>query len=277
MRNTAYLLGLALTAGLISTVVAHDPPIPPAQPPGNAAPGSVQELMGRLTSDLADFQEDITVEVPGPRGHDLYKQAGTVLDEATHLQNALPTKPSREHIQKHMAELDQDLRKLLDGVAALEPQVKILQRSAARINALEQQLYAALAPPVDTSGDKGQDVIARQMHLLASQAQDFNKAVQYVAQNNPDAHQLADDAGEFAEAVEHFHKGLDSGFNPDHLHRDFGKVNDAWGKTIADLQTFPRQGNRAVFVKAGQVSAVYASLFQQLKIEGERVQLKDRD
>ena len=277
MRNTAYLLGLALTAGLIGTVVAHDPPTPPAQRPVNAAPGSAQELIDRLTSDLADFQEDITAEVPGPKGRDLYKLAATVLDEATHLQNALPTKPSPEHVQKHMAELDQDLRHLLDGVAGLAPQVKVLQRSGARINALEQQLYAALAPPADPSDDKGQQGVVRQIHLLDVQAQDFNKAVQYVAQNNPDAHHLADDSGEFAESVEHFHKALEAGFNPEHLRRDFAKVNEAWGKTVADLQTFPRQGNRAVFVRANQVAAVYATLFQQLKVEGERVQIKDRD
>ena len=97
MRTTAYLLGLALTAGLIGTAAAHDP-LPPPPPAANTLPANVQELIGRLTSDLADFQEDITAEVPGPKGRELYKQAGTVLDEATHLQNALQTKPSQEHV-----------------------------------------------------------------------------------------------------------------------------------------------------------------------------------
>lgn len=278
MRNMAYLLGLSLTAGLVGVAVA-EPPLPPR---ANALPadaqGRPQDWCARLVSDLGDFQEDIAVEAPGAKGKELYQLAGAVIDEAGHLQKTLQTNASQEHVQKHLAELDQDMRQLMDGVTALGPQARALRRSASRINYLEQQLYAALTPEADTSGEQGQQVLVRQIRLLATQAGEFNEAVQYAAQGNPDGHQLADDAGAFSEACEHFGKALEGNVNPEHLRRDFAKVNEAWGRTVADLQTFPpRRGNRAVFVRAQKVSAIYSNLFQQLKIEGERTEFKDRD
>lgn len=274
MRATTYLLGLALTAGLTGMAVAE----PPVNNPPVSAQGNALDWCARLVSDLGDFQEDIAVESPGPKGKELYQQAGNVLEEAVHLQKSLQTNASAEHLQKHVAEMDQDMRQLMDGVAALGPQARALRRSASRVNYLEQQLYGALTPQADTSGEQGQEAMVRQIHLLAAQAGEFNEAVQYAAQGNPDGRQLADDAGAFAEACEHFHKALEGNVNPEHLRRDFAKVNERWGRTVADLQTFPpRRGNRAVFVRAQKVSAVYTAVFQQLKIEGERTEFRDHD
>jgi hypothetical protein len=230
-----------------------------------ADPGvvSAREWNRRLIDNLGNLQKQITQEVPGQRGKDLWTQAGKLYDQAVQLQFLLGLNVSVGPLQRYVVAIDDDLPPLVRALTALGPGIAPgVQRTAGSINYIEQHLFAALVP-----GDRSQEPMPRKIRLLSEEARVFSQLAAQAAQGNPDMWRLSDDADTFAWEAEQFRKSLGLGYVREPSRRDFSRVSSAWDRVQLDLTLAPQYGNRALFDQANRVSTLYLSLAGQLGIE----------
>jgi hypothetical protein len=236
--------------------------LPPKPLPADPGVLSARDWNRRLIHNLGNLQEQITQEVPGSQGKQLWTQTGKLYDQAVQLQYLLGLNVAVGPLQRYVAAINDDLPPLLRAINALGPgNAPAVQRTAGSIDYIEQHLFTALVP-----GDRSQEPIPRKIRLLSEEAQVFDRLANQAAQGNFDMMRLSDDADTFAWEAEQFRKSLGLGYVREPNRRDFARVSSAWAQVQLDMQLASQYGNGALFDQANRVSTLYESLAGQLGI-----------
>jgi len=130
-----------LTAGLVAAGTA----VSLAQPPERMS--QARNMSNAMSKSLQALREDIDIDLPDVRGAEL----GTLVDrcflQVRQLQKATRSDTAPAQLHRMAVELDKDLDRLVAATARLGADAYYLRRSAAQINALNENLARIMAPP----------------------------------------------------------------------------------------------------------------------------------
>ncbi len=243
---------------------------PPADVGQRSYLANIQERARWLLAELERFQEDAVVELRGQRERELYQRADAVLTDLRHFRRSLHGSVAREHLVDDFRRMDRKLHDLLETVHAYGDKFPSLQRAAARVRQADQQLHYALFQG-DTSEVTTKQVVARQAHALAWEAQEFERIARFaLTSDRPGRQALEADVHAFTEAAEHLHKGLRAGFNRQHLLRDMRAMEQTWSRVVRGLRVLTPRENVFLVRRAERLDLALDRLHRQLALEGER-------
>ena len=232
---------------------------------------SIQEATRELNRELETLQ-DLLAELDGEKERTVYRLADAVLTEVEGFQKSLTPESSRDRLYKAFDEQDRKLHELLKAVQGLGPEHRTLKRSAAKLEAADDQLHYALFAG-DTSKDKSNQLLERQTRALQDAARDLDKTAGYSLGVVPGRVILAKDLHTLAEATEKFQKGLATGQDRAQLQKEFAAVNKVWERAIQGMKTLKAGEYMHLFRAAGRFDRLHERLYRLLGIEGERPQL----
>ncbi len=241
---------------------------PPADVGQRSYLANVQERARWLLAELERFQEDAVVELRGQRERELYQRADAVLTVLRHFRRSLHGSVAREHLVDDFRRMDRKLHDLLETVQAFGEKFPALQRAAVRVRQADHQLHYALFQG-DTSEETTKQVVTRQAHALATEAQEFERTARFaLATDRPGRRALEEDIHAFAEAAEHLHKGLHAGFNRPHLLRDMKALEQAWSRVGRGLRVLTPRENEFLVRRAERFDLALDRLHRRLALEG---------
>lgn len=232
----------------------------------------IQEAVRELAREVGYLQEDIVSELTAQKERTLYRHADIVLGEIDQFQRVLKPGIFREELYKQFDGLEQKLHELIKMVDALGMEQRLLQRSAARVAAADEQLHEALAAPEGTDIQMRRE-LEWQSLTLARTAKQLDRAAQYALGTAQDRAVLVGDLHKLAEATERFQKSLAGGSDRAQLQQDFTAVNQAWERVTRGLQDLAPRENVYLLRTADQVERLHERLFRLLGLKGERPRL----
>jgi tetratricopeptide (TPR) repeat protein len=235
--------------------------------------GYARDEVQHLTSALQLLQEDLRIELRGPKERELYNRADEVLGDLRHFRRSLQAGVEREHLYRDFRTMDRKLHDLIGALAERTERRPGLNGSLSRVERADNALHQALSIG-DNSANRVQEVILRQARSLELSARALNNTAGYVLHNSPRARETEQAIAQFAEAAEHFRKSLRANADQDHLRHDFRDVNRAWYQASQRINALPPgQGNRSLRRQAQETDESYQVLFHYLKPEGDRARI----
>jgi len=266
MRNvTLCLLASAVAAALVSPALAQPELVPSPYASAESRPyvstesrpAGADDYARDLVTSLSDLQHDIASKIPGRRGEDLYERARTALDGAVRLREAIQDGAKPEAVQRRLAQLNGELQPLLDAVVK---EARSLQKSVARINAIERRLEVAIAP-----GARDTQAVVRLVHRLAVRSEELQRGAWHAADQNPVFQELAEDVEAFTRTVADYHfDSQDPDASWEDLLAGYRKVRLAWLAMVTHLEAFSPRQLPAVYGEVKYMARVYERLHRQL-------------
>jgi hypothetical protein len=244
------------------------------QPPAEAGQrdyvDSIRDQARTLADEVERFQQDVTLTLRGEKERELYDNADEVLQYLRQFRRSLRGGATREQVYRDFDKMDRRLHELIDAGRERIREQPVLQRDLARVEAADNQLHYALSQG-DTTPERGRDVIRRRAADLYSDAQDFQRTADYALSSNRAAGQIRDAARAFVDSADHFRKDVERGAERDHMRREFGEVERAWGAVAEGLNRLsPYEGNSYLRSRALQLDSEIDALHRLLEMEGNR-------
>jgi len=235
-------------------------------------PAALRAAARELARQVEYLQEDIIAEVTVQKERTLYRKADAVLAAINHFQQTAKPAVTPANLFKSFDELEGKINDLLTDVRALGTGQRTLQRSADRLEAADEHLYAALAG-LDASGGRSKVLLVRQSRALAVAARQLDKTAQYALAGSQDQGVLPGELHKLAEAAERFQKDVNSGASQEQLRRDFAAVNRSWENAVKGLEKLKSTDNTYLLRTAERVDRLHDRLFRILGVSGERSRL----
>jgi hypothetical protein len=265
MRNvTLCLLASAVAAALVTPAHAQTELMPAPYSSTESRPTvaienrpvGADDYARDLVSSLSDLQHDIAGKIPGKQGADLYQRGQIALDAAVRLREAIQDGAKPEAVQRRLAQLNQELQPLLDAVKT----IRSLQKTVARINAIERRLEVAIAP-----GARDPKAVISLVHRLAVRSEELQRGAWHAADQNPVFQELAEDVEAFARTVAEYHfDSQDPDASWEDLLAGYRKVRLAWLAMVTHLEAFSPRQLPAVYGELKYMARVYERLHRQL-------------
>jgi exonuclease VII large subunit len=232
---------------------------------------SVQETTRELAREV-EFLQDLLVELSNKEERTLYLQADNVLSAIEDFQKSLKPETSRKRVQEAFEPLDGKVHKLLKALQDAGPEHRVLQRSAARVGAADDQLHFELFAPGGAEG-KADGIVERQVQALVMAARRLDKTAEYTLGTTPGKGVLVGDLHKLAQAVEEFQKNLASETDRSQLRKKFAALNQAWEKAVRGMRDLRASQHIHLIRAAGQFDRLHERLHRLLGLEGERSRL----
>lgn len=209
-------------------------PAAAVQPPqravvdGRRGTTSAERWVRQLASDIEHLQEDLHYE-RGTYPEQLREQAEQASRAVAHFHRVLRQSDDREHVMRDFEEMDRQIHQLVDRIN--QSTDRWLRRQASRIQYADEQLHYALRTRQAEGPGGMQDLVARQAHLLESQARELQMLVQRGTRQDGGVRDAVD---AFADEAEHFHEVVERGADIEHLRDDFRELDESWHR-VAEL------------------------------------------
>jgi len=274
----------AVSVAVLGLAAAAQPPVPtppvgqpPLQPPIGQPPRPMdprdflpgaQDATRHLISEVEHLQGHLA-DLPGPKERELYRRTDAFLRRALHFQDGLKAGANREHLYRDFAAMDKELHELTDALRPFAQNSRPLQRDLVALGQADERLHFALSQG-DAAPERGLEVLHRQIHALAAEAEEFHRAVHSVLKDDRHGAETVRSVEALAKAAEHLHKSLDKNATRDHIRRDFAAVDKAWHHVARHLNELPPREHSFLRARAQRLDAIHERVFTALGMEGER-------
>jgi hypothetical protein len=232
----------------------------------------VRDAARQLLEAVEHLQEDIIADLGERKERVLYRKADAALVALAGIQASVKSGASREHLYKVYEQADLKLHDLLKGVDALGPEFRALHRSAARVLAVDEQLYYSVSAG-DVTPLRAKQVLEREAQALLAAARELERAAQYALAGIPGDGKLPEDAHKLVQAVEVFQKSVAAGPDREQARRSFAAVTRAWEEAIEGLKLLKPGENAYVLRSADRLDQHFERLYRALGVGGQRPKL----
>ncbi len=201
----------------------------------------------------------------------LFYTADSALQQTIQFRRSIQPAASPEEVYEQFRALDQQIHGLMQAVqASNDPTVT---RDLSRLAYADERLHAVVATG---AGQTTSGFIARQAHVLATEAQQLERAARVtIAQQDGHAEgghrgdaELIEAIHVFADRVEHFHETAEHENDRSHLAEDFTRLDQSWQRVVELMNRNPH--GAYLSRRAQRVGAMHDDLSRVIGVKAER-------
>jgi signal transduction histidine kinase len=212
---------------MVSVPALAQPPRPAGED-GDRSPSksNAERWLRQLANDLDHLEEDLYYE-RGNYPEGLRDRIDQVARSVAHFQHVFRQSDNNSHVRKDFQEMDKQVHELVKVLN--QSNDSWLRRQASRLTYADEQLHYNLPDRVENQPGNRRELLARQAHLLETEARDLAAIIERVVRRDQ---RLREEINTFVEHVDHFHRVVEGGAQGDHVRDDFRKVDKAWHQVV---------------------------------------------
>jgi len=225
----------------------------------------------RLIAEIERLQEDMVAHPVAPKDRGLYKLTESTLSALGRFDGLLRKDTNQPALLKHFDNVDRQVHDLVAAVRKAAPDNPVPQRTADRIDRVNEELFFTLA---GGAPQRAGEVTARQAHGFTAAARDLEQTARFALDKTGTDHLvLIDNAATLAAAAERFEKSLENKGDLAQRRADFAAVNKAWARVVHNLGLLAPADNAHLLRSAARVDRLHEHLYRLLEIKGKRPSL----
>jgi hypothetical protein len=220
---------------LCDPAFAFQPPQPTPQQPTqtNSLVRSAEQWVRQLENELDHLDEDIYYE-RGTYPAGLAEQIDRASRAAARFRQVLRRNVAHQQLMRDFNEMDQAVHQLVNSLERSgDPW---LRRQASRIRYPDEQLHFVLQRMAADQQPGSQELLARQAHLLDSEARTLQDLIERAAHRNDPLRAAARD---FAVSAEQFHRVVQRGAGLQRVYNEFQSVDQRWQEVVDQINRSP--------------------------------------